>query len=90
MGGIADYTGSLVCELTLDRAVAVALQQREDRELQVFSFNLFDDHLPFTFRISLDALARATIESLRRDFSQLRNAPSKDVFLVKVSYWLPM
>jgi galactokinase len=70
MGGIADYTGSLVCELTLDRAVAVALQHRPDRELQIFSFNLFDDHLPFTFRISLDALAHATIESLRHDFNQ--------------------
>ena len=70
MGGIADYTGSLVLQLTLDRAVAIALQQRDDRELQIFSFNLYDEHLPFTFRISLDALARATIESLRRDFSQ--------------------
>jgi hypothetical protein len=27
---------------------------------------------------------------LRRDFSALRGAPSNDVFLVKVSYWLPM
>jgi hypothetical protein len=27
---------------------------------------------------------------LRRDFSALRTAPSKDVFLVKVSYWLPL
>ena len=27
---------------------------------------------------------------LRRDLSALRNAPSKDVFLIKVSYWLPM
>jgi galactokinase len=70
MGGIADYTGSLVCQLTLDRAVAVALQQRDDRELQIFSFNLYDQHLPFTFRISLDALANATIDSLRRDFSE--------------------
>jgi L-arabinokinase len=70
MGGIADYTGSLVCQLTLDRALALALQQRPDRELQIFSFNLFDEHLPFTFRISLDALANATIDSLRRDFSE--------------------
>ncbi|HEV8291987.1 MAG TPA: hypothetical protein VGP94_08675, partial [Tepidisphaeraceae bacterium] len=70
MGGIADYTGSLVCELTLDRAVAVALQQRDDRELQIFSFNLFDQHLPFTFRISLDFLAHATMDSLRHDFNQ--------------------
>src|SRR2546423_613275 len=30
MGGIADYTGSLVCEATLDRAAAVALQERDD------------------------------------------------------------
>ena len=28
MGGIADYTGSLVCEATLDRAAAVALSPR--------------------------------------------------------------
>ena len=26
----------------------------------------------------------------RRDLSALRNAPSRDVFLLKVSYWLPM
>ncbi|HEV2296093.1 MAG TPA: hypothetical protein VGR35_19770 [Tepidisphaeraceae bacterium] len=70
MGGIADYTGSLVCEATLDRAAAVALTEREDRELQVFSFNLFDDHLPFTFRISLDALARVSVEDLRREFAE--------------------
>src|SRR5688572_14195304 len=72
MGGIADYTGSLVCEATLDRAAAVALQDREprDRELQIFSFNLLDEHVPFTFRISLDALANATIDSLRREFAE--------------------
>lgn len=27
---------------------------------------------------------------LQRDFSALRRAPSNDVFLVKISYWLPM
>ena len=27
---------------------------------------------------------------LRRDVSALRHAPSNDVFLVKISYWLPM
>lgn len=26
----------------------------------------------------------------RRDFAALPNAPSRDVFLVKFSYWLPM
>jgi L-arabinokinase len=73
MGGIADYTGSLVCEMTLDRAVAVALQERDDRDLQIFSFNLFDEHVPFTFRISLDALASTSTQSLWRDF----NAPGR-------------
>jgi galactokinase len=70
MGGIADYTGSLVCEATLDRAAALALQERHDRELQVVSFNLLDDHLPFTFRIPLDALASASAEALRGDFAE--------------------
>ena len=27
---------------------------------------------------------------LRRDLSELRNAPSRDVCLIKVSYWLPI
>jgi L-arabinokinase len=70
MGGIADYTGSLVCEMTLDRAAAVALQERADRQVQVFSFNLFDEHQPFTFRIPLDALAESSVEDLRREFNE--------------------
>ncbi len=70
MGGIADYTGSLVCEATLDRAAAVALQGRDDRRLQVFSFNLFDQNLPFTFAIDLDDLIRAGIDQLRSEFAQ--------------------
>lgn len=69
MGGIADYTGSLVCEATLDRAAAVALQTRSDRQLQVFSFNLLDDHQPFTLRIPLGALAGQSADALRRDFA---------------------
>jgi len=70
MGGIADYTGSLVCEATLDRAAAVAVQSRRDRQVQVFSFNLYDEHQPFTLRIPLDALAGASLDALRRDFDQ--------------------
>ncbi len=70
MGGIADYTGSLVCEMPLDRAAAVVLQQRDDREVQIFSFNLFDEHLPFTFGISLHDLAAANADSLRAEFNQ--------------------
>ena len=69
MGGIADYTGSLVCEATLDRAAAVALQARDDRQVQVFSFNLFDEHKPFTAVVPLDALTRS-MDKLRHEFAQ--------------------
>jgi L-arabinokinase len=68
MGGVADYTGSLVCELPLDRAAAVLLQPRADRQVQVFSFNLLDEHKPFTLRVPLDALARSDAATLRREF----------------------
>jgi len=70
MGGIADYSGSLVCELPLGRATAVAIQERDDRQLQIFSFNLFDEHKPFTFRVPLAALVEQPIEKLRRDLSE--------------------
>ena len=70
MGGIADYTGSLVCEATLDRAAAVALSERDDRQVQVFSFNLLDEHRPFTLRVPLDALAAGDLATLRREFAE--------------------
>ena len=70
MGGIADYTGSLVCEGTLDRAAAVALQERDDREIQIFSFNLFDDHRPFTFHMPMDSLAAFSMEALRAELAE--------------------
>lgn len=70
MGGIADYTGSLVCEMPLDRAAAVAIQERADRQLQVFSFNLLDDHQPFTLRIPLEALATNSVDDLRKEFNE--------------------
>src|SRR5690242_649894 len=70
MGGIADYTGSLVCEMPLDRAAAVALQERDDRDVQVFSFNLLDEHKPFTLRIPLDALIGHSPDVLRREFNE--------------------
>jgi len=70
MGGIAQYTGSLVLEMPLDRAAAVVTQERTDRALQIFSFNLFDEHKPFTFHMPLDALANSSAEELRREFAQ--------------------
>jgi L-arabinokinase len=70
MGGIADYTGSLVCELPLAQSAAVALQERDDRQVQVFSFNHFDRHEPFTLRIPLDALIDSDAATLRREFNE--------------------
>lgn len=70
MGGIADYTGSLVCELPLDCAAAVALQERDDRQIQVFSFNLYDDNKPFTFRIPFDSFIHHSAAALNREFSE--------------------
>jgi galactokinase len=70
MGGIADYTGSLVAEMPLDRSAAVALAERRDRLVQVFSFNLHDEHQPFTLRIPLDALASNDTYFLRREFDE--------------------
>lgn len=70
MGGIADYTGSLVAEMPLDRAASVLLAERKDRDVQVFSFNLHDDHRPFTLRIPLSALISADTYTLRVEFSQ--------------------
>src|SRR5918999_1376375 len=70
MGGIADYTGSLVCEMPLDRAAAVALSPRDDENLQVFSFNLYDEHKPFTFRMPVRALADHPADVLRREFTE--------------------
>src|SRR5205814_5425158 len=70
MGGIADYTGSMVCEMTLARAAAVAVAGRDDDNVQVFSFSLHDEHRPFTLRMPLGALARASAETLRQEFEQ--------------------
>jgi L-arabinokinase len=69
MGGIADYTGSVVCEATLDRAAAVAVQRRDDRDVQVIGLNLLDQHLPFTLVIPLESLA-LPIDELRRNFAE--------------------
>ena len=66
MGGIADYTGAMVCELPLDRSGRGHLPARGDRQVQVFSFNLLDEHRPFTLRIPLEALASDPADALAR------------------------
>lgn len=70
MGGIADYTGALVCQATLAHGTAVALQERGDRQLQIMSFNLLDQNQPFTFAMPIDGLMHHAAEKLRREFAQ--------------------
>jgi L-arabinokinase len=69
MGGIADYTGSLVCEATLDRAAAVALSGRADRVVRIVSLNLRDEVQTDEFEISLDLLGTGSIEDVHKHFT---------------------
>lgn len=69
MGGIADYTGSLVCEMPLACAASVGLQSRADRSVQIISFNLLDDHQPFTLVVDLDSLDQSN-QTLQKTFGE--------------------
>jgi galactokinase len=56
MGGIADYSGSLVLQWPLRDATLAALQWRDDRELRVLSLGRPDGREARAFFGSLDAL----------------------------------
>ncbi|RKU30303.1 hypothetical protein C6497_04910 [Candidatus Poribacteria bacterium] len=53
MGGIADYSGSNVFEMTLNRAAVVACQKREDRNLRALTIQHEGEIRPY-FQITLD------------------------------------
>lgn len=55
MGGIADYSGSLVLEMPIREAALAALQLRSDRLLKIVSLGADDDR-DALFELSLDAL----------------------------------
>jgi L-arabinokinase len=54
MGGIADYSGSNVCETVLGRGVLLALQARTDRTLRIRTMQAGHRTLPVETRIPLD------------------------------------
>jgi galactokinase len=54
MGGIADYSGSNVCEGVLGRGMAIALQPRTDRTLRIRTMQAHRKSLPVETRIPLD------------------------------------
>lgn len=60
MGGIADYSGSLVCEMTLDRAVLMGIQARDDRKVVVYSTGVDKLGLSPDVTLALDDLAPDT------------------------------
>jgi galactokinase len=54
MGGIADYSGSNVCETVLGRGVLIALQARTDRTLRIRTMQVGRRTLPVETRVPLD------------------------------------
>ncbi|HUL74165.1 MAG TPA: hypothetical protein VLT86_13745 [Vicinamibacterales bacterium] len=54
MGGIADYSGSNVCETVLGRGVLIALQARTDRTLRIRTMQVGHRTLPVETRLPLD------------------------------------
>ena len=45
MGGIADYSGSLVLQYPLDRAISLGIQLRDDPLIVIHSLNLENLHV---------------------------------------------
>ena len=60
MGGIADYSGSLVLEMPLACATFAVAQAQDVRRLDVLSLR---DGLPFQFGIDLDEITSGTLSS---------------------------
>ena len=54
LGGIADYSGSNVCEGVLGRGMVIALQSRTDRTLRIRTMQAYCRSLPVETRIPLD------------------------------------
>jgi L-arabinokinase len=57
MGGIADYSGSNVCEAVLGHGMLMALQPRTDRTLRIRTMQLGARSLPVETRIPLDFIS---------------------------------
>ncbi len=69
MGGIADYSGSNVCETVLGGGMLMALQPRTDRTMRIRTMQMGRRSLPVETRIPLDYL---TAGDSVGDYSQIR------------------
>ena len=85
MGGIADYSGSLVLELPIAEATLVALQKDESRRISIVSL-VDDESRALSFEMSLADFERAGVpieyDEARKYFSGTWAAYVAGVFLV--------
>lgn len=76
MGGVADYSGSLVAEMSIAEAALVALAPRMDRTLRVWSRGIEAEELTPQVSISLnDFYADGLLADYKTVHSHLRRAP---------------
>ena len=66
----AEFSTAAHIELSRNGRLLVAQQVRSDANVQVFSFDEFDAHFPFTLRISLAALLHTDRTRLVSDLAQ--------------------
>jgi L-arabinokinase len=83
MGGIADYSGSNVCETVLGRGVLLALQSRTDRTLRIRTMQVGNRTLPVETRVPLDYFAAG---SGLADYSQVRELCQSNPLVNWVAY----
>src|SRR2546430_1136200 len=69
MGGIADYSGSLVLQWPIESAVHVAIKRRRSKTLRFASVTEAANQTARLFEINLDELLSADYSTLRVQFS---------------------
>ncbi len=84
MGGIADYCGSNVFEMTLNRAAVAACQGREDRNLYALTLQI-NTQLKPSFQMSLDDLY---VEGKLKSYKEIKNLFSSDTRTTWTGYIL--
>lgn len=70
MGGIADYSGSLVLQWPIRNAVHVAIQCQRSRTLSIASVPQAPDQRPRLFKIALDELLNSNYSALHDRFKE--------------------
>lgn len=74
IGGFSDHAGATVLSTVIDHAASVAIQPRNDRVIQVFSFDRFDLHQPFTLIAPLDSIINPHHQDLKQHFADPNHA----------------